>query len=557
MGASDDPIKPVRSISQPLRSSNYGALVQAKRYVSAPQPPPTAVPVGPARPLPQRFHTGHRGISGLPPTTPGNIRHFSTPQSPMTSVFLHLGHDASNGEAPKHTFYQMAPIGPFHPDVPDTMRLRPPVPQADPSSSQWRHPEFPVQEQLHVIKENRGHDTTGFRRPRDDSSSYANHHNRYRGSSKPAIGTLRFNGSSNSNPQPGATNNTIVTGYPYERDSSVALSHPGAVGPIPFPIFQPWHFVQPGYPSDQQNPAVGDQSPASAPRTHEGHDQRFRRGSTMMKRNRMNFSNDARVLEQQDAYRRQEASFETNQSKAQPSDLPLQLPRQDSTAQPPYNSSLEPESAPHAGRVRHGQEDVIDAGRSVQGLGPIDYAGYILKGSHESSGRRGLQNAPGDVSPGGKVRLQEEEIRLAKGHGFLSDTDGKPQAQNAHENQALVLKHLPTTSANTADPRIAHDGSDDGQRDFVLPQNHASVANQRQTSYLPNRREQRSWDIWGQNRPQDVPYDLKYTRIWVGGLPTGVAIDEVRPLFDQYGTIADIRMVVPNSGNLATFALIT
>lgn len=276
----------------------------------------------------------------------------------------------------------------------------------------------------------------------------------------------------------------------------------------------------------------------------------------MKKGSRMNFSNDARVLEQQDAYRRQEASFENNQSEAPPSDLPLQLPRPGSTAQPPYDPSLEPQSAPHVGPVKHGQEDAIDAERSVQGLGPIDYAGYILKGNHESGGGRGLQNAPGGVSPGGEVRLQKEEIRLAKGHGFLSDTDGKPQAQSAHENQALVLKHLPATFANAADPRIAHNGSG-GQGDFVLPQNHASVANRRQTSHLPNRLEQRSWDIGGQDLSQDVPHDLKFTRIWVGGLPLRVGMDEVRALFDQYGTIADTRIIVPNPGNFATFALVT
>lgn len=555
MGASHDPIKPVRTLSQPLRASNYGALVQAKRYVSAPQPPPYAVPVGPARPLPQRFHTGHRGILGLPPTTPANIGHFSTPQSPMTGAFLHLGHDAWNGEAPKHTFYQMAPIGPFHPDVPDTMRLRPPVPQADLNSSQLKHPESLGQEQLHPIRENRRHDTTGFRRSRGDSSSYANHHNRYRGSSKPAIGTPRFSGFGNFNPQLGAPNHTIVTEYPQERKSSVTLGHSGAVGPIPYPVFQPLHFIQPGYPSDQQNPGMGNQSPASAQRTHEGHDQRFRRGSTMMKRSRMNFSNDARVLEQQDAYRRQEASFESNQSEAPPSDLPLQLPRQDSTAQPPYNSSLGPQGAAHVGHVNYAQ-GVIDAGCSVQSLGSIDYAGYILKDSHESGGRRALQNASNDVSPGGKVRSQEEEIRLAERHGFLSDTDGIPQAQSAHENETLVLKHLPATFANTADPRDAHSGSG-GQGDFVLPQNHASVANRRQTSHLSNRLEQRSWDIGGQNLSQDVPHGLKFTRIWVGGLPLGVGMDEVRPLFDRYGTIADIRIVEPNPGVFATFALVT
>ena len=564
LGTSGGQIKPVRTISQPLRPSNYGALVQAKRYVSAPEPPPYAVPVGPARPSHQRFHSGRKSVSGQLFMAPANIGYFSTPQSPMTGGFLYPGHDDWTREAPKHTFHQMAPIASFHPDVPDSMRLRPPVPQAELTSSHWKHPDFPMQEQLHPITKDRGRNTIEFRRPRGDSSS-STYQNRSRGFSKPAIGTPRSFGSSVPNPQPDSTNLTIVTGYPQEHNHNVALGHPGAVGPVPYPIFQPSQFVQLEYPRNQQNLTMGNRNLTSAMRTHEGHNQRVRRGSTTARRGRMNFSNDARVLERQDAYRRQEASFESNPYEEQPPDLPLQRPQQGSASQPLYHSSLERHSATHMGRVNYAQGGVIDAGHSVQGLVPGEYAGYILKDSHRSSDfdtvnsltpRRGHQSSSEDVSPREGVRPQEEEMRLAKGRDFVSDTDGKSHTQSAHENQALVSKHLQATVDDASGPNVAYSGSG-GQGELVSPQNVDSVANPRHSFFRLNRFEQHSRAMGGQGLSQYVPDNLKITRIWVGGLPLDVSIDDVRALVDHCGMIADIRLIGPKAGSLSTFAFVT
>lgn len=550
VGASVDHFKSVRTTSQPLRSSNYGALVQAKRYASAPQPPMCP------RPLPQRFHSGQRSISGQPLTTAPNVGYFSIPPSPMTGAFLHLGQDAWNREAPKHTLYPMAPIGPFHPDVPETMRLRSPALQAELPSSHWKHPYFPTQEQLHPISEGRGQDTIEFRRPKGDSSSYSSLQNRPRGSSKSAIGTPRFFGSSVPNPQSGSTSLTIVTGYPPDRNSNVALGRSGAVGPVTFPIFQPWQFIQPEYPRDRQNPTVGNPTFTSALQTQEGHDRRARRGSSISKRGRMNFSNDARVLEQQDAYRRQEASG-GNSCDEQPSDSPLQRPRQDFAAQSPYHSSLERHSAAQIGRVSYAQGGVIDSGHSVQGLDPGDYAGYLLQDSRESGDfdatdflnhSRGLQNSVENPSPGGEARVRT--------HGFLSDMDGKSQTKSSQENSALVPKHLQATFFDAANSNVTHNRSS-SQGDFVLPQNFDSVANRSYASSRPHDLEHPARAMGGQDFSQYDSDNLKVTRIWIGGLPSGVGPDEVRSLFDHCGTIADVRLGIPKFETSPPFAFVT
>ena len=524
--ASDSHIKPVRTTSQPLRSLNYGTLVQAKRYVSASQPPPWAVPVGSVRPSLQRFHSGHRSISGQPVSAPANIGYFSTPQSPMTGAFLHVGHDDWNREAPKHTFHPMAPVGPFHPDVPESMRLRPPVPQAEVVSSHWKHRNFSTQEQLHRIREDRGQDIIKSRHPRGHSSSYSNHQNRSRGFSRSTTGTPRFFGSSVPTPQSGNTNLSIVTGYPQDINSNLALGHPGAVGSVPFPLFQPSQFVQPEYPRNEQNLTMGNQNITSAPQNHGGHNQRARRGSTNARRGRMNFSNDARVLEKQDAYRRQDSSNESNPYEEQLPPLPLRRPRQDSNARPPYHSSFERHSTAHMGRVSYAQGDVHDAGHSVQGLGPSAYAEYILKHSRDngdpetvesSNRRRGHHNSLDSVSPSGQARLQEQEMHLTKGHGLSSNTDNISQSPSAHENRVSVSQHL------QANPNVAYN-QPGGEGDFILPQNDSSAANQTYASYRPNQVEPRR-AIGGQGLSQHVPENVKFTRIWVGGLPSEVGMD--------------------------------
>ena len=548
--------------------------MQAKRYASAPQPPPYAVPLGPARPLPQCLHSGHRSTSGQPLTTPANIGYFSTPQSPVTGGFLRVGHHTWNRKAPKHTFHPMATIGPFHPDVPETMRLRQHAPQAELTSSHWKHPDLPMQEQLHPIREGRGHNTTQFRRPRGGPSPNPSHQNIARGFGKPATSTPHFFDSIVPTPQPGSNNLTTLTGYPQDRNSTVTLGHPGPAGHVPFPISQPSHFVQPEYPRDQQNLAVGNQSFTSAPQSHGSYGQRGRRGSTNVKRVRMNFSNDARVLEQQDAYLRQEASIESNPYEEAPSGLPLQPRlqprRQNSVAQPTSPSSLERNNAAHMGPVSYSEGRLIDAERSAQSSGPSDYAGYILKDSREGDDfdtvdsvnrRQGLQSSPGNVALGGNVGLQEEKARFPKGRGSLSDTDGKSHTHSTHKYKALLTKHLQATPVDASDPNLMYNGLG-GQGDFLQPQNVDSAANWRHVPVWPNRFEQRHRAVGGQGFSPYDPNDPRVTRIWVGNLPLEVGTSEVRALFEQCGMIADVRIVhprvvYPRVDNSTTYAFVT
>ncbi|KAA6413897.1 MAG: hypothetical protein FRX48_02259 [Lasallia pustulata] len=560
LDARNDHTMPVRTISQPLPSSNYGALMQAKRYASAPQPPPYAVPLGPARPLPQRLHSDHRSNSGQPLTTPANIGYFSTPQSPVTGGFLNGGHDAWNREAPKHT---------FHPDVPETMRLRPHAPQAEVTSSHWKHPDLPMQEQLHPIREGRGHKTTQFRRPRGGPSPNPSHQNIARDFGKLATRTPHFFDSIVPTPQPGSNNLTNLTGYPQDRNSAVTLGHPGTAGHVPFHISQPSHFVRREYPRNQQNLAIENQSLTSAPQSHGAYWQRGRRGSTSVKRGRMHFSNDARVLEQQDAYRRQEGSIESNPYEVARSGLPLQPPlqppRQDSVAQPAYHSSLERNNAAPVGPVSYSEGLLIDAERSAQSSGPSDYAGYILKDSREGGDfdtadsinrRQGHQSSPGNVALGGNVGSQEEKARFTGGCGSLSDTDGKSHTHSTHENKALVTKHLQATPVDASNPNVAYNGLG-GQGDFLQPQDVNSAANWRHVSLWPNRLEQRPRAVGGQNFSPYNPNDPRVTRIWVGNLPLQVGKAEVRALFEQCGMIADVRIVYPRVENSMTYAFVT
>ena len=560
----NDRFNPLRTISQPLQSSNYSALVQAKRYVSAPQPPTYAGSARPVRPLLQRFHSGQGKISTQQPTSPANVGYFSTPQSPVTGAVHYLGHDPWDREPPKHTFHPIALIRPSHPDVPITMQLRPSFHQTEFSGSRREHPDFSMQEQLRPIREDSGYDVVELARPWKVSSPYSNHQNRPIDSGKPAKDTPRFSTPRILPPQSGSTNLTIFTENPKDHGNNVARRYPGAVGPFPYHVLQPSQFVRPGNPHNQQNLTIGHHNMVSVPQTRGRYGQPGRGRSATSKRGQINFSNEARVLEQQDAHSRYEPSYRSNSSEEQPLHLPIQRPRQDSGPQ----QSNRPSLTHHVGRAGYPRGGGTDAGYSGRGIGSGEYAGYMFPDDRESghhfnpvdfSGgmkrRKDLQTSSDDVSPGEGDHSRARGTRLAHSHGLSSHADGKFQTPSDPGNPALASPDMQMIPVHVADPNAAKLWSDGG--DSQLPQSINLAARQMTSSFASNPFQQRSQPITDHSRSLHGPENLEITKVWVGGLQIDVGMDALRELFSTCGTIVDISVGRPRDGTSRFWAFIT